>query len=307
MTPRVVFMGTAEFAVPAMQALHHQFGLLAVVTLPDAPRGRGQVCTPTPVGAAAEALGIPTILKPTSLRDPDFVAAIAALQPDVICVIAFRILPRSVYALAGLGTFNVHASLLPRHRGAAPINHAILAGDTRTGVTSFLLNDVVDTGTILLQRGIDIPDGMTAGELYEALMPMAAECAVATTRGLINGSLVPMPQDDSLATPAPKVFREQCRIRWNQPRSVVRNFIHGMSPTPCAWSVFHGDTIKVYRAAFADAPLSAGQVQITDDAWVVGCMDGSLALTEIQLPNKKRLPVGDVLRGYRGARKGVME
>ncbi len=307
MSPRIVFMGTADFAVPAFEALHTSLGVHAVVTLPDAPRGRGQVLSPTPVGAAAANAGIDTILKPSSLRDADFQEQIRALRPDIICVIAFRILPRSVYSTARLGAFNVHASLLPRHRGAAPIHHAIISGDTHTGVTSFLLNDVVDTGTILLQRGIDVPDGTTTGELYAALMPLAAQCAVDTAQGLFEGTLVPHPQDDTQATPAPKIFREQCRIDWNAPRHIVRNFIHGMSPVPCAWSVFHNDVVKVYRAAFADAPLSVGQVDISDSQWLVGCSDGALALTEIQLPNKRAMAISDVLRGYRGNRQGVMQ
>jgi len=300
-------MGTAEFAVPALEALHQSLGVMAVVTLPDAPRGRGQVLSPTPVGLAAVNAGITTILKPASLRDPLFEQQVVALQPDIICVIAFRILPRSIYSLARRGAFNVHASLLPRHRGAAPIHHAIISGDTHTGVTSFLLNDVVDTGTILLQRGIDIPDGTTTGELYSALMALAAQCAVDTAEGLLDGTLTPQPQDDTLATPAPKIFREQCRINWNTPRNDVRNFIHGMSPIPCAWSTFHGDVVKVYRAAFAEAPLSVGQVEITDTSWLVGCRDGTLALTEIQLPNKRAMPIDEVLRGYRGQRTGRME
>jgi len=304
-SPRIVFMGTAEFAVPALEALHQSLGVMAVVTLPDAPRGRGQVLSPTPVGLAAANAGIETILKPASLRDPLLEQQMLDLQPDIICVIAFRILPRSIYSLARRGAFNVHASLLPRHRGAAPIHHAIISGDTHTGVTSFLLNDVVDTGTILLQRGIDIPDGTTTGELYAALMPLAAQCAVDTAQGLLEGSLVPQPQDDAQATPAPKIFREQCHINWNQPRSVVRNFIHGVSPVPCAWTLFNDQIVKVFRTSYADAPLLPGEVRVTDHAWFVGCVDGSLQLDEVQMPNRKRMMVADLLRGYRSSRSGV--
>ena len=171
----IIFMGTPEFAVSSLQALHAAFGVTTVVSAPDKPRGRGLSVSPSNVTQAALDLGITDILQPSSLKDPAFVHEIPDRTPDVICVIAFRILPRAIYGLARCGSFNVHASLLPRFRGAAPINHAIINGEHETGVTSFLLNDVVDTGTILLQRTCGISDGTTAGELYAQLMPLAAE------------------------------------------------------------------------------------------------------------------------------------
>jgi methionyl-tRNA formyltransferase len=306
-SPRIVFMGTAAFAVPSMLALHERFGLTAVVTLPDAPKGRGLTMQPTHVKQAALDAGITTILQPLSLKDPHFADQIRELQPDVICVIAFRILPRTVYSLARIGAFNVHASLLPRFRGAAPINHAIIAGDRVSGVTSFLLNDVVDTGTILLQHSMAIPDNWTAGELYEALMAMAAPCAVDTCQGLLDGTIQPLPQNEGLATPAPKVFRETSSIDWSADHHHVRNFIHGLSPNPCAWSHWNGDVIKIYRVALASTPLAAGGVVITDKEWLVGCGVGSVSLLEVQLPGRKRMPIADVLRGYRGPTTGTMQ
>ncbi|MCU0331703.1 MAG: methionyl-tRNA formyltransferase [Candidatus Kapabacteria bacterium] len=306
-SPRIVFMGTAEFAVPAMLALHRAFGLTAVVTLPDAPKGRGQTLQPTHVKRAAEDAGVGTILQPASLKDGQFASDVAELRPDIICVIAFRILPRAVYSLARIGAFNVHASLLPRYRGAAPINHAIMAGDDTSGVTSFLLNDVVDTGTILLQQALSIRDGWTAGELYAALMPLAADCAVATCQGLLSGSLTPAPQDESKASPAPKVFRETSAIDWSNDHRQVRNFIHGLSPSPCAWSLWQGDVVKIYRVALHDRQLPAGNVAITETEWLVGCGSGSVSILEVQLPGRKRLPIADVLRGYRGPSTGTMQ
>ncbi len=302
--PTIVFMGTPDFAVPALEALHRAFGVRAVVTVPDKPRGRGLELQPSAIKVEAARLGIETIVQPSSLKQPEFVSTLLELQPDIICVIAFRILPREVYSLASIGSFNVHASLLPKYRGAAPINHAIMNGDSVSGVTSFLLNDVVDTGTILHQIECPIADGTTAGELYEALKPLAAQCAVMTTTSLLNGTAVPKQQDDSLASAAPKVFRETSGINWHQPAATVRNFIHGLSPTPCAWTQWNGSVLKVYRAAHTQAPCQPGTWMIDGLELIAGCADGSLRLTEIQLPGKRRIPTADVLRGYRGPTSG---
>lgn len=305
MTPSIVFMGTPAFAVPALQALHAAFGIRAVVTVPDKAKGRGLTLQPSDVKVAAQELGITTILQPTSLKDPAFQSELEALQPDVICVIAFRILPRSVYAAARLGSFNVHASLLPKFRGAAPINHAIIHGEHESGVTSFLLNDVVDTGNIIDQRRMVITDGMTAGELYEALMPMAAACAVDTCRALLDGTAMPLKQDDTQATPAPKVFRETSVIDWMRDRASVRNFIHGLSPTPAAWTTWNDEPLKVYRASLSNEECPPGHWRITNGSFVAGCADGAIVLDEIQQPGKRRMPFNDVVRGYRGPLTGT--
>lgn len=302
----IIFMGTPDFAVPALRALHAEFGVSTVVTTPDKPRGRGLAVTPSAVKQAAIELGIADILQPEKLKDPAFAHEIAVRNPDVMCVIAFKILPRQVFSLASKGTFNIHASLLPRFRGAAPINHAILEGDSETGVTSFLLDDIVDTGTILLQQRCQIADGTTAGELYEILMPMAAECACITTRGLLQGNLVPHPQDDSKATPAPKVFRETARIDWLLARTRVRNFIHAHSPTPCAWTEWNGDILKVYRASLAQTTVPAGSWIIRENKFLVGCADGALSIDEIQLPGKRKMSIAEMLQGYRGLREGSL-
>ena len=301
----IIFMGTPEFAVPSLQALHREFGVQTVVTVPDKPRGRGLEVHPSEVKSAALELGITDILQPTSLRDEEFRQQIADRAPDIMCVIAFRILPKSIYTIACKGAFNVHASLLPRFRGAAPINHAIMSGDAETGVTSFLLNDVVDTGTILLQQRCAINDGMTAGELYARLMPLAAECAVATTRGLLDATLTPLPQDDARATPAPKVFRTTSAIDLTQSRHVVRNMIHGLSPTPCAWITWNGQLLKVYHATITDGTTPMGTWRIDAHQLLIGCADGELRFDEIQLPGKRRMSAVDVLRGYRGDQSGL--
>jgi len=307
MMANIIFMGTPDFAVPALEALQREFGVRAVVTVPDKPQGRGRQVQPSAVKSAALELGIDTILQPAKLRDPDFISALESLQPDIICVIAFRILPKQVYSLARLGSFNVHASLLPKYRGAAPINHAIINGEQETGVTSFLLNDVVDTGTILLQERLGIADGTTAGELYTSLKPLAAQCAVDTCRLLLDGTARPLPQDDDLATPAPKVFRETARVDWAQPRSTVRNFILGHSPSPCAWTELDGQVVKIYHASLSDVPCPTSTYLITDNSIIVGCADGSISLDEVQFPGKRRMRASEVIPGYRGSREGNMQ
>lgn len=303
--PTIIFMGTPEFAVPALRAVHARYGVRAVVTVADKPKGRGLELQPSDVKAAAVELGIETILQPTSLKDAEFQSQVRALQPDIICVIAFRILPKDVYSIPKLGSFNVHASLLPAYRGAAPINHAIMHGDKLTGVTSFLLNDVVDTGTIITQREQRIDDGMTAGELYHALMPLAAECAVETCELLLEHRAVVRVQDDGLASPAPKVFRETSSIDWHQESRDVRNFIHGLSPSPCAWTIWSGGVLKIYRASITTERLAPGAWTINNGRFLAGCINGSLLLDEIQLPGKKRMMAMDFARGYRGPSEGV--
>lgn len=306
MSQRIIFMGTPEFAVPALRTLHAAYGVDVVVTVPDKPQGRGLEVRGSEVKNAAIDLGITSILQPTSLKDEAFVAELTELAPAIMCVIAFRILPRSVYSIPTLGAFNVHASLLPKFRGAAPIHHAILRGERGTGVTSFLLNDVVDTGKLLLQRHLPIGDTMTTGELYAALMPLAAECAVDTCRMLIDGTAAPLPQSDPdpAFAAAPKVFREASGIDWTADVETVRNFIRGLSPSPCAWTHWNDSLMKIYNATGTTLACPTGTWRITENQLVAGAANGALVLTEIQLPGKKRTFTADFLRGYRGASEG---
>lgn len=304
--PCIVYMGTADFGVPALSALHHTFGVKAVVTIPDVPVGRGRSVKPSPIKTAALNLGIETILQPASLRDPEFVEELRQLQPDIICVIAFRILPRVVYSLAKRGAFNVHGSLLPKYRGAAPIHHAIMNGDDVSGVTSFLLNDVVDTGTMLCRAEQAIPDGTTTGELYAALMPHAANVAVQTVHLLLQDEITPQVQDESLASAAPKVWREHSSIDWQKPACRVRQFILGLSPLPCAWTMMNGDRVKIYRASVAGGiAMPAGSWKMDGSDWYVGCGDTALRLDEVQLPGKPPMKTEDFLRGWRGDKSGL--
>jgi len=300
----IIFMGTPEFAVPALEALHRQYGVSTVVTVPDRQKGRGLQTTPSAVKVAAMQLGITDILQPTSLRDEAFVEEIRSRKPLIICVIAFRILPRSVYTLAECGAFNVHASLLPKYRGAAPINHAIMNGETTSGVTSFLLNDVVDTGKLIEQRLVAIGDAMTAGDLYETLMPLAADCAVTTVGKLLSGPVVTLPQNDALATPAPKVFREHAGIDWQNSREHIRNFIRGHSPAPAAGTIWNDDVLKVFSAERISDVVPCGGWVIQGDRLIAGCADGALSLLEVQLPGRRRMNFADIVRGYRGPSQG---
>jgi methionyl-tRNA formyltransferase len=313
-SPQIVFMGTPDFAVPTLQALQETFGISHVVTVPDAVRARGKKILPSAVKKAALEMGITSIFQPESLRSPDFLEQIQSIKPDIICVVAFRILPAAVYESARLGSFNIHGSLLPKYRGAAPIQWAIINGEKESGVTSFLLERKVDTGNIIGIRQLSIPDGSTAGDLHDALMPLSAELAVETCKTLLDGSTTPIPQNDTEATKAPKLFRETASIPWNKSATDVRNFIHGYSPVPTAWTTFTQDgkeqILKIYRAEIAQeagqtVPNDVGAWTITDTSFEVQCKIGTLRLLEVQLPNKRKVPIRDFCNGWRGEKCGV--
>lgn len=302
----IVFMGTPDFAVASLRAIHERFPVSAVVTVPDKPKGRGLAVQASAVKQAALELGIPTILQPESLKDPDFINALVELQADIIAVVAFRILPREVYTAARLGAFNIHGSLLPKYRGAAPINWTIVNGDTVSGVTSFLLADSVDTGAMLGTRTIVITSGMTAGELHDALMPLGAELAVETCSMLASGTITPLPQNNAEATQAPKIFRETSRIHWSTPARELHNFIHGMSPHPGAWTLMpDGKMLKVMRCAWKETSrLQAGEFAIIASECHVGCASGEISILELQPEGKRVMPTSEYLRGYRGEQHG---
>lgn len=292
-------MGTPEFAVPSLRRLvEHGYTPVAVVTGPDKPRGRGQKVSPTPVKQAALDLGIETILQPGSVRDPEFVRAIAELKPDVMVVVAFRILPPEVFTLARKGAFNLHGSLLPKYRGAAPINRAIMEGETETGVTTFFLEQAVDTGNIILQRPMSIGPEETAGDVHDRMMELGADAVLETVRRIEAGDVRPLPQDDALATPAPKIFKEDAHIRWDQPAERVHNQVRGLSPYPGAWTR-HGDVLlKVYRTRIASGSGDPGTVLQADDRLVVASGTGAVELLEVQQEGRRPLPAREFLRGY---------
>ncbi len=309
-SPSIIFMGTPAFAVPTLEALHRSFGLRAVVTKPDRPKGRGLQLQPPPVKVAAQKLGIAPILQPERLKDPSFQQHIAALRPDIIAVVAFRILPPSIYTLARKGAFNVHPSLLPAYRGAAPIPWTIICGEKETGVTSFLLQETVDTGPILLQKSIRIPEGCTAGELHDLLAPLAAEIAVETTRLLLEGNAKPQPQPPGNYPVAPKIRPEQYWIRWELPALQVCRWIRGLSPHPGARTLWNANLLKIFQCAVVEPPhqLLPAHFRITEHAFLVGCGSGTaIRILALQLPGKKRLNVEQFLRGYRGKSEGKFD
>jgi len=306
---RIVFMGTPEFAVPSLRALVEEgYNVVAVVTTPDKPAGRGRRLHESAVKIAARELGLP-VLQPEKLRDPAFVAAMEALRPDLGIVIAFRMLPEAIWAMPRLGTFNLHASLLPQYRGAAPINWALIDGRQETGVTTFLLNREIDKGAILGQRREAIAPDDTVGTLYDRLMELGKGLVLETVEQLAEGRVVPVeqPQEDATLRPAPKIFKEDCLIDWTQPGLRIVDFIRGLSPAPAAWSRLFRDgeehsSAKIFRAVFEPTDPDAEPGTIETD-WrtrlAVACADGWIRLEELQMAGKRRMSVRELLAGFR--------
>ncbi|MEG0498706.1 MAG: methionyl-tRNA formyltransferase [Alistipes sp.] len=307
---RIVFMGTPEFAVSSLRALVTEgYNVVAVVTTPDKPAGRGQKMHESDVKIAARTFGLP-ILQPEKLRAPEFVAAMEALHPDLAIVIAFRMLPEVIWAMPALGTFNLHASLLPQYRGAAPINWAIINGEPETGVTTFLLNHEIDKGAIIGQIHVPIALDDTIGTLYDKLMNIGSTLVTQTVDKIAAGQTAPIVQDDAdeaALRPAPKIFKEDCRINWQQSGHQIINFIRGLSPYPAAWSAMHKEgaeesSAKIFAAHFEAAPHTAphGTLESDNRALIrVACADGWIVFDELQVAGKKRMSVHDLLLGLR--------
>lgn len=300
MSLRIVFMGTPDFAVPSLERLVEDgYRPVAVATVPDKPRGRGLKLKPSAVKQAALRLGIDRILQPESVKDASFAADVANLKADIIAVVAYKILPPAVYEAARLGAFNLHGSLLPRYRGAAPIHHAVLNGDRETGVSTFFLKQKVDTGDVILRRTMSIGPNETTGDLHDRMMIVGAEAVVETVRLIEAGDVPSLPQDDSLASPAPKVFRAQAEIDWTRPAAEVHNQIRGMSPVPGAYTYHHGASLKILRSCRRDESGAPGEVIRAEDEFVVACGEDALEILELQLEGRRRMKASDLLRGYR--------
>lgn len=300
----IVFMGTPDFAVPSLEKLlKNNYTISAVVTAPDKPRGRGQQVSYTPIKEFALKHSIP-VLQPDSLKDPNFISSLTGHKPDLFIVVAFRILPKEVYTIPTKGSFNLHASLLPKYRGAAPINWAIINGEKESGVTTFFLQDKVDTGNIILQKSIAISEEMNAGDLHDALSDVGSTAVLETVQLIENGKANPQQQDNILASPAPKIFKETCRIIWNNKSMTVHNFVRGLSPYPTAWTVHNEKHIKIFRTKQSEfriqnAEFNAGTIVIVDNKIIVHTADGSIEILELQLEGKKRMSAEEFLRGYR--------
>lgn len=292
-------MGTPEFAVPSLRRLHHSdHEVISVVTSPDKPAGRSLKLCESEVKVAAKGLRIP-ILQPEQLNDPSFLDEIRRIEADIGVVVAFRILPPSLFELFPKGCVNLHPSKLPDLRGAAPINWALIRGYTETGITTFLIEKRVDVGNILLQTKVSIDPDDDAGRLSERVSEMGAQLIVQTLDGIEKGELKPTPQEGKV-TLAPKITRELCEINWDKSASELRNLIRGVSPIPCAFTYLNGKMLKIFKATVlhSSTKLTVGSV-IGDckDEIRVQCGEGMLLIDELQLEGKKRMTSGEFLRG----------
>ncbi len=309
---RIVFMGTPEFAVASLRALVDEgYKIVGVITAPDKPAGRGKKLSQSAVKIYSLENNL-KILQPEKLKNPEFLAELKELKVELQVVVAFRMLPEVVWNMPRLGTFNLHASLLPQYRGAAPLNWAIINGETKTGVTTFLLDQQIDTGKILFQREIDIAENDTVGDIHDRLMEIGADLVVKTADTLAAGEVQPLPQLE-LATEneikhAPKIFKEDCRIDWSKDMETIRNLVRGLSPFPAAWTnlVHHASGQQIQCKIFfvqkliVEASAEPGTIESDDEKHLnVACGNGWLSITDLQLSGKKRMKVTDFLRGFR--------
>lgn len=302
-------MGTPDFAVePLKQLLENSFNVKAVVTVADKPAGRGLKVHTSPVKEFAIKNGI-DVLQPVKLSDPQFIADLKNYHADLFIVVAFRKLPEAVWKLPPLGCFNLHASLLPQYRGAAPINHAVINGEKKSGVTTFFLNDQIDTGKIIMQQEVNIGPDETAGELHDKLMIAGSQLVVETVEAIFNNSCRPIEQPSSSEDdlkPAPKIFRSDCKINWGQPAKAIHNFIRGLSPYPGAFTAVttqQGESeLKVLKSALTDLQNyeKSGELKIEKNRLMIGCLDKYIQIITVQPAGKKAMPVSDFLRGLRG-------
>ena len=317
--PRIVFMGTPEFAVASLDAIVAAgFPVVGVLTAPDKPAGRGMQLSTSAVKKYALEKGLP-LLQPERLKNPEFLDELRALRADLQVVVAFRMLPEAVWAMPPMGTVNLHGSLLPQYRGAAPINWAVINGETVTGVTTFRLEHAIDTGNILLQESFPIGENETAGDVHDRMKIIGARLLVQTIQGLAAGTLVGRPQSDLLREQraarssavdapvlkhAPKITTDTCRINWDRPAREVHNLIRGLSPSPAAFTELDGRVLKIYRSekepARSTYPATPGSYDTDGKTYLRwAAADGYIRVTELQLEGKKRMGIADFLRGYK--------
>jgi methionyl-tRNA formyltransferase len=296
---RTVFMGTSSFALPLMKALADVEEVIAVVTQPDRPRGRGRKVMPSPVKELALLRGL-RVEQPERVKDPDFIGRLRGWGPEVIVVAAFgQILPPVVLQVPPLGCINVHPSLLPKYRGAAPINWAIINGETRTGVTTYFMDAGMDTGAILLTREVEIGEVETAEELGERLASGGTELLVETLKGLKEGTLQPIPQDEKGASYAPVLKKEDGLIRWGEKASRIMNQVRGMVPWPVAFTWWRKKLVKIYRGEIGTGVGAAGEIIALTRGIEVACGTGSLIVAELQLEGGRRMGGDEFARGHR--------
>lgn len=298
---RIVFMGTPEFAVPSLKALVDAgYHVVGVITATDKLGGRGKnKLIESAVKKYAKSMDI-TVLQPPKLKNPEFIAELTALKADIQIVVAFRMLPEIVWNMPKMGTLNLHGSLLPKYRGAAPINWAIINGDKETGVSTFLLKHQIDTGDILLQKKLTINENDTAGDIHDRMMILGAETVLETVKGLESGSLQSMPQDYSQVSQAPKIFQETCQIDFTQSAQKVHDFIRGLSPYPAAWTKLDGKVLKILKTTIADRSGNVGEIHTDNRKTLeITCSDHGIKVHQLQMAGKKRMGTASFLNGYK--------
>ncbi len=302
---RIIFMGTPDFAVASLDVLvQNGYNVVGVITAPDKPAGRGLQLQQSAVKQYAVSKGL-HVLQPEKLKNPAFIEELRALKADLQVVVAFRMLPELVWDMPPLGTINVHASLLPNYRGAAPINWAIINGEKQSGVTTFKLQHEIDTGDILFSQSVDIRDDETAGELHDDLMATGADLLLKTVQALASGNAKGTPQAHIKAEDikhAPKIFKEDCQIKWELPIDQIHNLVRGLSPYPTAWTTLNGKGVKIFKASgeHAKPSVAPGEVVTDNKTYLkIAAADGYLSLLEIQLEGKKRMDIEAFLRGYK--------
>lgn len=310
---RIVFMGTPEFAVATLGSLlMNGFNVVGAVTVPDKPAGRGRTIHKSAVKIFAESSYIP-VLQPANLKDPEFIKQLKALKPDVFIVVAFRMLPEEVWRIPASGTINLHASLLPDYRGAAPINHAIINGETRTGVTTFLIDSKIDTGKILLREELNIYPFENAGDLHDRMTRLGARLVIKTLAGIFDKSITPRPQSDfikpyTVLKTAPKIHTEDCIINWNSEALKIHNLIRGLAPSPGARTFLKNKNTSLTLKIFESLPetekhkYKPGDIVTDGKVYMkIACIDGFINITGLQLEGKKKMNTIEFLRGFKVA------
>lgn len=302
---RIIYMGTPDFAVEPLKTLVEAGkDVVAVVTMPDKPAGRGHKLQFSPVKEYALKAGIP-VLQPENLKSPDFLQELASYNADLQIVVAFRMLPEAVWSMPKYGTFNLHASLLPRYRGAAPINWAVINGDKETGITTFFLKHEIDTGNIILQEKVAIDEEDNAGDVHDKLMYLGADLVLKTLKMIEEDNVITRPQDDAQASPAPKIFKDTAKLDFDKYAADIRNLVRGMAPYPAAWFNIklqdgNESMMKIFKVSIEEKNhnYSVGTI-LTDGKKMlkIACKDGFINLLEVQMAGKKRMAAEDLMRG----------
>ncbi len=290
-------MGTPDFAVPSLKILLANHEVLAVVTAPDKERGRGQKVSFTPIKEVALENNLP-VLQPEKLKDGNFINQLKSFKADLFVIVAFRILPKEVFTIPPKGSFNLHASLLPKYRGAAPIHWAIIKGEKETGVTTFKLEEKVDTGNIYLQKRIAILNEDNLGTVHDKLSDLGAEAVLETVNMIEKGDDNLISQNNAEATPAPKITKETGKINWNNSAEEIHNLIRGLSPYPAAYFEFKNKIIKIFKSEVVQSSLSPLEIKQTKNELIIGCGKNALRILELQQEGKKRMGVEEFLRGF---------